>query len=83
MRRGRATLPHPQPRRDDTGRILITRQHAAELGHRHIDHVRKLVPPVACDVRTRVVLLDLDDVEHALGRREHRNPARLQPLRPE
>lgn len=85
-----------QIRRDDTGRILITREAAAALGHRNPDHVRKLVPPVAYDVAhhwrhrpapvcarcasTSAALLDLDDVEKALGKREHRDRDRLRPL---
>lgn len=52
----------------------------AYLGHRHVDLVRRAVPPVACDVTTRAVLVDLDQAEEILGGRRHRNPAALRPL---
>lgn len=70
--------PHPTPVEDDAGRRLVTRQVAAYLGQRHVDQVRRLVPPVACDVATRAALVDLDDVEAALAGRTHRN--RMRPL---
>lgn len=66
--------PHPEPRRLDDGRILVTRHIVAQLGHRHVNYVRREIPPVACDVRTRAVLLDLDQAEQILGTREHHRP---------
>lgn len=39
----------------------------ALLTQRHVDHVRKRVPAVACDVASRTVLLDLDETEAILG----------------
>jgi hypothetical protein len=60
-------MPHPSPRRDDTGRTLVSRHVVAYLTHRNLDHVRKRVPAVACDVRTRVALLDLDQAEQTLA----------------
>jgi hypothetical protein len=74
---------HPSPRRDDAGRTLVSRQVVAYLAHRHVDQVRRLVPPVACDVSTRAALLDLDEAEDILGGRPHRNRSALVPLRPE
>lgn len=73
--------PHPEPRRLDDGRILVTRQMVAQLGQRHINYVRREVPAVACDVRTRAVLLDLDQAEEILGSRQHHRD--LMPLGPE
>lgn len=58
--------------------MLVSRAAAAYLGHRHVDHVRKTVPVVACDVITRAALVDLDQAEELLGRRQHRK--RLEPL---
>jgi hypothetical protein len=75
--------PHPEPRRLDDGRILVTRHVVAQLGHRHINYVRREIPPVACDVRTRAALLDLDQAEAILAGRQHLRPERLVPLRPE
>ncbi len=75
--------PHPEPRRDDTGRVLVSRQLVARLGHRHVNYVRREVPAVACDVRTRAALLDLDQAEDILGTRPHARPDRLVPLGPE
>jgi hypothetical protein len=71
---------HPLPRRDDSGRTLVSRHVAAYLGHRHVDHVRKRVPAVACDVATRAVLVDLDEAEEIFGGRPHRNRSALRPL---
>jgi hypothetical protein len=71
---------HPSPRKDDTGRTLVSRHVVAYLGHRHVDHVRKRVPAVACDVATRAVLVDLDEAEEILGGRPHRNRAVMRPL---
>lgn len=64
--------PHPAPRRDDTGRVLASRQLVAYATHRHIDTVRRAVPPVACDVTTRAALLDLDHAEITLSSRTRR-----------
>lgn len=75
--------PHPEPRRLDDGRILVTRQVVAQLGHRHVNYVRRLVEPVACDVRTRAALLDLDQAEAILAEHDRRHPERLVPLGPE
>ena len=72
--------PPAGPRRDDTGRILMTRAAIAHLAHRDVDHVRKTVPAVACDVATRSALLDLDQAEDLLGWRQHRNREPLRPL---
>ena len=69
---------HPSPRRDDTGRVLVTRHVVAYLAHRHVDTVRRAVPAVACDVATRAALVDLDQAEEVLGGRPHRR--RLTPL---
>lgn len=80
MSRGQA---HPEPRRLADGRILVTRQVVAQLGHRHVDFVRREVPPVACDVRTRAVLLDLDQAEEILGGRPHARTERLVPQGPQ
>ena len=79
-RAGAATLSraHPAPRRLADGRVLVTRHVVAYLAHRHVDHVRKHVPAVACDVASRAVLLDLDQAEDILGGMRHRN--RLTPL---
>jgi hypothetical protein len=73
--------PHPRPRRDDTGRTLVSRQVAAYLGHLHVDQVRRAVPAVACDVATRAALVDLDQVEEHFAARRRRNRAALVPLR--
>lgn len=75
--------PHPEPRRLPDGRILVTRQVVAAIAHRHVNHVRRLVPPVACDVRTRAALVDLDDAEEILGTRPHLDRGRLVPVGPE
>lgn len=64
---------HPPPRRLEDGRILVTRQIAAHLAHRHVDLVRKRVPAVTCDVATRAALVDLDQAEELLGSRPRRN----------
>lgn len=72
--------PHPEPRRLDDGRWLVTRHVVAHLAHRHVNYVRREIPPVACDVRTRAVLLDLDQAEEILAGRQHHRPERLVPL---
>lgn len=74
--------PHPAPVRDDTGRTLVTRDVAAYLAHRHPNHIRRAVPAVACDVASRAVLLDLDEVEQLFGGRAHRDRSLLVPLSP-
>lgn len=66
-RRGRALLPHPAPLTTPDGRRLVSRHLVAHVTGRHIDTVRKRIPPVACDVTTRVALLDLDEAAAALG----------------
>lgn len=69
---------HPRPRRDDTGRVLATRHVVAFLAHRTVDHVRKRVPAVACDVATRAALVDLDAAEALLtGRHPVRQEGRM------
>ena len=73
--------PHPEPRRLDDGRILVTRHVVAQLGHRHVNFVRREVPAVACDVLTRAALVDLDQAEEVLAGRPHHRP--LVPLGPE
>lgn len=49
--------------------LLCTRQQAALLLKVHPDHVRRRYEPVACDVKTRAVLIDaqplLDGVSFA------------------
>jgi len=40
--------------------LLGTRQYAAEFAGRHVNQVRRHCVPVACDVRTRQPLYDLD-----------------------
>lgn len=45
------------------GELLLGTRHAASvLVHRHVDQVRRRCQPVACDVRTKAALYDLDDV---------------------
>jgi hypothetical protein len=75
--------PHPEPRRLDDGRWLVTRQIVARLAQRHVNYIRREIPPVACDVLTRAVLLDLDQAEQILADRQHAHPERLVPLGPE
>lgn len=59
---------HPEPRRDDTGRRLATRAVVALLTGRHVDTVRKAVPPVACDVASRAMLVDIAEAAAVLDR---------------
>lgn len=66
------TRPHPEPRQDDAGRLLLSRHAVAYLQDRHIDHVRKAVPAVACDVATRAALVDLDEAARLLAARRQR-----------
>jgi hypothetical protein len=63
---------HPSPRRLDDGRVLVTRHVVAHLAQRHPNHVRSLVPAVACDVSTRAALLDLEHAERVLAGTSHR-----------
>lgn len=49
--------PHAQARTVD-GALLCTRQQIAALTKLHPDQIRRACPPVACDVRTRAVLID-------------------------
>lgn len=67
MRRGRALLPPPSPQTDDAGRTLISRQAVALLTGRHIDVIRRAVEPVACDVATRTLLVDQEEMEKRLA----------------
>lgn len=76
MRRGRALLPHPRIVHTDDGRRLVTRQMVAHALDRHPNLVRRIVPAVACDAKTRVALLDLDDAERRLAAIPRRLPKR-------
>lgn len=71
MRRGRALLPHPEPKWVD-GRMLVSRQLVAKTTGLHIDMVRRSVPAVACDVATRAWLVDLDEAEKRLADKRRR-----------
>lgn len=71
-RRGRALMPHPSPRPDGAGRILVSRQLLATQLDLHIDMVRRTVPAVACDVATRAWLVDLDEAEQRLTQKSRR-----------
>lgn len=75
MRRGRATLPHPGPQRDDSGRTLVSRHIVAHLLQLHVDMVRRAAPSVACHVPTRVHLVDMDEAEKALTGKTRRTAA--------
>lgn len=69
------------------GRWVVSRRTAAQLGHRHIDDViEELSDPskpfyceVACFVKTRAVLLDLDVVERWNAQKNRRKPLPLGP----
>lgn len=63
---------HPSPRLTPDGRTLVSRHVVAFLTKRHLNYVRREVPAVACDVRTRVALVDLDHAEQTLAARSHR-----------
>lgn len=52
--------------------MLGTRQVAAVLTARHPDLVRRRCRPVACDVRTRIPLYDLDQVAAVFRRTPRR-----------
>lgn len=98
VRRGRASLPHPQAHLDDDGRALGSRAYAAHCSGRHVNYIRRLCEEqrrrwcdaqrdpaeqpieVLCEVRTRVVMLDLDALEEVLRDRRMLNPSRRQPL---
>lgn len=58
--------PHPNPREDDTGRLLATRAVVALLVGRDIDMVRLHCPAVACDVPSRAALVDVDEAHVTL-----------------
>lgn len=42
VRRGRASLPHPSPHVDETGRTLASRASAAYFSGRHVNYIRRL-----------------------------------------
>lgn len=63
MRRGRALLPHPQPLRDDTGRILLTRQLISLTTGVHISTIRRQLQPVACHLHGKVPLYDIEEAQ--------------------
>lgn len=70
--------PHPAPRRDDTGRVLVSRRLVAHIGQRHVNFVRRVCTvqawcEVASDVATRNALLDLDVAERVLAEHARRN----------
>lgn len=67
-------------RRDDTGRIFVTRAMAAALGHRDERTSRKHLIPVACDVPTRALLVHLDHAEDVLPPLGRRSRDKLRPL---
>lgn len=46
-----------------SGRLLGTRRAAGMLVHRHADQIRRRCQPVACDLASRAVLYDLDEVD--------------------
>lgn len=71
---GRPRL-HASVRSDDTGRTLASRAIVAYLTGRHIDTVRKWVPTVACDVRTRSALVDVVQAEVILQSKIAVHPA--------
>jgi hypothetical protein len=57
---------HPAARQAGD-RTLASRQLVALTFGRHVNLVRRVVPPVACDVATRAALLDVDDAEARLA----------------
>lgn len=61
------TAAHPSPRPTPDGRVLVSRHVVAWCTGRHVNLIRRRVPPVACDVTTRAALLDLDDAEQRLA----------------
>lgn len=63
---------HPSPHQTPDGRMLVSRHIVALLTKRHLNYVRREVPAVACDVRTRVALVDLDQAEETLMARPQR-----------
>ena len=71
------SAPHPSPRRTPDGRVLASRHVIAYCTGRHVDVVRKRVPAVACDLATRVVLLDLDEASRVLGGVAQRHTGRV------
>ena len=68
MRRGRALLPHPSPLRDDTGRILLTRQLISATTGVHISSIRRNLQPVACHLLGKVPLYDIEEAEELASR---------------
>lgn len=65
-RRLRGPQPHLPVRHDDTGRTLVSRRLAVELSQRHPTVVHRAAEPVACDVATRILLVDLDELQSRL-----------------
>lgn len=65
---------HHRPRL--VGQLLLgTRHTAAVLVHRHPNLVRRHCEPVACDVESRALLYDLDQVDAVLRGRTRRYSA--------
>lgn len=64
-----------RPVGDDTGRALATRQWLHHMTGRHIDVIARRCAPVACDVRNRSLLYDVDDAERLLSERSRTHNA--------
>jgi dTDP-4-amino-4,6-dideoxygalactose transaminase len=58
--------------RDDTGRTLVTRRIAVALTKRHPTVVHRAVEPVACDVETHTLLIDVDELAEKLAGKKTR-----------
>jgi len=54
---------------DGGDRILVSRQVFAKQTGLHVDMVRRRVPAVACDVKTRAWLIELDEAEQLLAQK--------------
>jgi hypothetical protein len=69
VRRGRALLPHPEPLRDDTGRIVVTRQVIVFLTGVHVSFIRRNLQPVACHLVGKVPLYDVEEAQRLASTR--------------
>ena len=69
----------PHRPRLEAGRLLATRDAAAKLIERHPVQLRVKVNPVACDVRSKLPLYDVDEASEAFRNTPRRQRAKLQP----